>query len=47
MILVVTKVGSARGVPASDSRFGTERTFVRTALWVNLCGGATGQVETA
>ena len=25
---------------------GAERTFVPTALWVNLCGGATGKVET-
>ena len=25
---------------------GAERTFVPTALWVDLCGGATGQVET-
>ena len=27
-------------------RLGAERTFVPTALWVDLCGGATGQVET-
>ena len=26
---------------------GAERTFVPTALCVDLCGGATGQVETA
>ena len=25
---------------------GAERTFVKTALCVDLCGGATGQVET-
>ena len=25
---------------------GAERTFVPTALWVDLCGGATGRVET-
>ena len=25
---------------------GAERTFVPTALWVDLCGRATGQVET-
>ena len=25
---------------------GAARTFVPTALWVDLCGGATGQVET-
>ena len=43
---MVTKVGLARGVPASDSRIGAERTFVLTALCVDLCGGATGQVET-
>ena len=48
MIHVVTKVGPARGAPASDSReLEAERTFVPTALWVDLCGGATGQVETA
>ena len=46
MIHVVTKVGSARRVPASDSNMGAERTFVPTALCVDLCGGATGQVET-
>ena len=25
---------------------GAERAFVLTAVWVDLCGGATGQVET-
>ena len=32
IILVVTKVRSARRVPASDSRIGSERTFVPMAL---------------
>ena len=45
-IQMVTKVGSDHRVPASDSRIGAERTFVPTALCVDLCGGATGQVET-
>ena len=43
---MVTKVGSARGVPRVIHRLGAERTFVPMALCVDLCGGATGQVET-
>ena len=55
MTHVVTKVGSARGVPASDSDEGAERTGGSTPVEVGLgsrrpptvtCGGATGQVET-
>ena len=56
MTHVVTKVGSARGVPASDSDEGAERTGGSTRVEVGLvpdgprlllCGEATGQVETA
>ena len=55
MIHVVTKVGSARRVPASDSDVGAEGAGGSIQVVVGLgsrrpptitCGGATGQVET-
>ena len=47
MIHVMTKVGLARGVPVVDSRTGGwEGHTFPTALYVDLCGEATGQVET-
>ena len=48
MIHVMTKGGSARGVPAVDSRIGgLEGHTFPTVLCVDLCGEAIGQVETS
>ena len=46
MIHVVTKIGRLEEYPRVIHGLGAERTFVKTALCVDLCGGATGQVET-
>ena len=45
-IQMVTKVGQLEEYPRVIHGLGAERTFVPTALCVDLCGGATWQVET-
>ena len=43
---MVTKVGRLVEYPRVIHELEAERTFGPTALYVDLCGGATGQVET-